>query len=102
FRDVILERRLRDAPTPKALFREHESKPWNPMIARTFYRRGIIETRGRGTLKIARLMRESGHEPPTVVVRGGAVVVTFGLARTGPQAPPTPPETTHLPPPSAT
>ena len=32
--------------TPEALFREHESKPWNPMIARTFYRRGIIETWG--------------------------------------------------------
>jgi len=65
--------------TPDALFREHESKPWNPMIARTFYRRGIIETWGRGTLKIARLMRETGHEPPTVSVREGAVVFTFGL-----------------------
>ena len=65
--------------TPDALFREHESKPWNPMIARTFYRRGIIETWGRGTLKIARLMREAGHESPTVSVREGAVVFTFGL-----------------------
>ncbi len=65
--------------TPEALFREHESKPWNPMIAGTFYRRGIIETWGRGTLKIARLMREAGHEPPTVSLREGAVVVTFGL-----------------------
>jgi ATP-dependent DNA helicase RecG len=65
--------------TPEALFRAHESKPWNPMIARTFYRRGIIETWGRGTLTIARLMREAGHEPPTVSVREGAVVVTFGL-----------------------
>lgn len=50
------------------------------MIARTFYRRGIIETWGRGTLKIARLMREAGHEPPTVALRQGAVIVTFGLA----------------------
>jgi len=65
--------------TPEALFREHESKPWNPMIARTFYRRGIIETWGRGTLKIARLMQERGLEPPTVSVREGAVVVTFRL-----------------------
>jgi ATP-dependent DNA helicase RecG len=37
--------------TPEALFLDYESKPWNPMIARTFYRRGIIETWGRGTLK---------------------------------------------------
>jgi ATP-dependent DNA helicase RecG len=65
--------------TPEALFREHESRPWNPMIARTFYRRGIIETWGRGTLKIARLMSEAGHQPPTVSLRPGAVVVTFGL-----------------------
>jgi ATP-dependent DNA helicase RecG len=65
--------------TPEALFREHESKPWNPMIARTFYRRGIIETWGRGTLKIARLMRERGLEPPNVAVREGAVVVTFAV-----------------------
>ena len=65
--------------TPEALFREHESKPWNPMIARTFYRRGIIETWGRGTLKIARLMQERGLEPPAVVVRQGAVVITFVL-----------------------
>lgn len=49
------------------------------MIARTSYRRGIIETCGRGTLKIARLMREAGHELPTVFAREGAVVVTFGL-----------------------
>ena len=55
--------------TPEALFKEHESKPWNPMIARTFYRRGIIETWGRGTLKIARVMQERGLEPPAVAVR---------------------------------
>ena len=65
--------------TPEALFREHESKPWNPMIAQTFYRRGIIETWGRGTLKIARLMQERGLEPPAVAVRQGAVVITFVL-----------------------
>ena len=81
--------------TPEALFREHESKPWNPMIARAFYRRGIIETWGRGTLKIARLMREAGHEPPTLTLRDGAVVVTFELLRntTGETPQKTPQET---------
>ena len=53
--------------------------PWNPMIARTFYRRGIVETWGCGTLKIVRLMQESGLEPPMVSLRDGAVVVTFKL-----------------------
>ena len=68
--------------TPEALFRDHESRPWNPMIANIFYRRGIIENWGRGTLKIARLMREQGLEPPEVAVREGAVVVTFRIATT--------------------
>jgi ATP-dependent DNA helicase RecG len=77
--EVISIGELHFGLTPEALFREHESKPWNPMIARTFYRRGIIETWGRGTLKIARLMREQGLVPPTVAVCEGAVVVTFAV-----------------------
>ena len=39
--------------TPEKLFAPHESLPWNPLIARTFYRRGIIEEWGSGTLKMA-------------------------------------------------
>lgn len=66
--------------TPEALLHSHESKPWNPLIAQAFYRRGIIEAWGRGTLKIARLMREAGLEPPVTTVRTGAVVVTFDVA----------------------
>ena len=68
-----------DQLTALAAAGEFESRPWNPMIAHTFYRRGIIETWGRGTPKIARLMREAGLEPPTVSLRPGAVVVTFAL-----------------------
>lgn len=64
----------------EALFREHEPKPWNPMIARTSYRRGIIETSGRGTMKIARLMEDRGPAPPGVSVREGSVAVTFALS----------------------
>ncbi len=37
--------------TAEALFEPHESLPWNPLIARVFYRRGIIESWGRGTLR---------------------------------------------------
>ncbi|MDR3053884.1 MAG: putative DNA binding domain-containing protein [Zoogloeaceae bacterium] len=71
--------------TPEALLREHESRPWNPMIANAFYRRGIIETWGRGTLKIARLMREAGLTPPHTTVRAGAaVVLTFDLPQKTP------------------
>jgi ATP-dependent DNA helicase RecG len=67
--------------TPEALTRTHASHPWNPLIAQAFYRRGIIETWGRGTLKVAELMRTAGLEPPVISVRaGGAVVVTFDVA----------------------
>ncbi|MYC32010.1 MAG: AAA family ATPase [Chloroflexi bacterium] len=37
--------------TPERLFLSHESQPWNPLIANAFYRRGIIEQWGRGTIK---------------------------------------------------
>ena len=45
--------RLHFGLTPEKLFEPHESMPWNPMIARTFYCRGVIEEWGRGTLKMA-------------------------------------------------
>ena len=34
--------------TPQKLLEPHESLPWNPLIARVFFRRGIIESWGRG------------------------------------------------------
>jgi ATP-dependent DNA helicase RecG len=34
--------------TPEKLFLPHESQPWNPLIARVFHRRGIIESWGAG------------------------------------------------------
>ena len=46
--------------TTEALFREHQSKPRNPMIAR--------------------LTREAEQEPPTGSLRPCAAVVTFGFA----------------------
>ena len=52
------------------------------MTATIFYRRGIIENWGRGTLKIVRMMQEQGLESPEVAVREGAVVVTFRIVTT--------------------
>jgi ATP-dependent DNA helicase RecG len=46
--------------TVEQLRTEHQSKPWNPLIAGAFYRRGLIESWGRGTLRIANLMQEAG------------------------------------------
>ena len=61
------------------LYQTHESKPWNPWIAKVFYRRGLIETWGRGTLKIANLMKTAGLPVPTLHENTGNVVMTFKL-----------------------
>ena len=63
--------------TPAALFGPHESRPWNPLIARTFYRRGIIEEWGRGTLRMAELATSAGLPRPEIEERGDCVTVCF-------------------------
>ena len=63
--------------TPAELFGPHESRPWNPLIARTFYRRGIIEEWGRGTLKMAELATSAGLPRPEIEDRGDCVTVCF-------------------------
>jgi len=63
--------------TPEALFEPHESRPWNPLIASVFYRRGIIETWGQGTIKMARWAEEASLPKPEILEIPGAVVVRF-------------------------
>jgi len=63
--------------TAEKLFEPHESLPWNPLIARVFYRRGIIETWGRGTLKMAELTQQAGLPRPEIEEQMGCVVVRF-------------------------
>jgi ATP-dependent DNA helicase RecG len=67
--------------TVDQLYRPHESLPWNPLIARVFYRRGIIEAWGRGTLKIIELSEMAGLERPAIVETGGCVAVMFRAGR---------------------
>ncbi len=67
--------------TPEKLFAPHESRPWNPLIARTFYRRGIIEEWGSGTLKMADMASEAGLPVPEIDDDGGAVTVRFRHSR---------------------
>ena len=47
------------------------------MIARTFFRRGIIEEWGSGTLKMAELMSQSGLPSPEIEDEGRCVTVRF-------------------------
>ena len=63
--------------TPQSLFEPHESRPWNPLIASVFYRRGIIETWGQGTLKMATWAEEAGLPRPEILEVPGAVLVRF-------------------------
>lgn len=45
------------------------------------YRRGIIESWGRGTIKMAELARQAGLPEPEIEDRGGCVTVRFFPAR---------------------
>jgi ATP-dependent DNA helicase RecG len=63
--------------TIEDLYGPHESLPWNPIVASVFYRRGIIETWGRGTLRMAQLTQQAGLPRPEFEATGGAVTVRF-------------------------
>ena len=71
--------------TPEQLFAPHESRPWNPLIARTFYRRGIIEEWGSGTLKMAELASSAGLPIPEIEDVNDCVTVRFRHGQFVPQ-----------------
>ncbi|MEK6725434.1 MAG: Fic family protein [Deltaproteobacteria bacterium] len=63
--------------TPEKLLKPHESRPWNPIIASVFYRSGIIEQWGSGTLKIIDLCKEGKAPVPKWSEQAGSVLATF-------------------------
>lgn len=63
--------------SPADLKRDHPSKPRNPLIAKVFYLRGIIERWGRGTQKIVELCVKAGHPEPEFGEQAGSVWVRF-------------------------
>lgn len=62
------------------LYRPHESQPWNPLIAGTLYRRGIIDSLGSGTLRMVKLTRDAGLFEPEIIDTGASVRVDFPRA----------------------
>lgn len=62
---------------PGDLYERHPSRPWNPIIASMFHRRGIIEQWGMGTLKIVRLAESAGLTRPEFEEQAGSLVVRF-------------------------
>lgn len=63
--------------TPEKLAKPHESRPWNPIIANVFYRAGIIERWGMGTLNIIDWCAENDNPAPAWSEQAGSVYVTF-------------------------
>ncbi len=69
--------RLPDGWTVETLKRKHESKPWNPLIAKTFFWMKYIEEVGTGTNKIIQWCKEFGLPEPDFEFTGTCLVVTL-------------------------
>lgn len=67
--------------TPADLARPHPSRRRNPLIAEVFYRRGIIEQWGRGTLKMIDLCRQANLPEPTFENTRFETIVRFNHGR---------------------
>jgi ATP-dependent DNA helicase RecG len=63
--------------TPEKLAKPHESRPWNPIIANVFYRAGIIERWGMGTLNIIDWCAANGNPKPVWQEQAWSVYITF-------------------------
>ncbi len=63
--------------TADTLLGSHSSKPYNPDIARVFYRAGYIESWGRGIQKICDACRTLGVDEPEYMVHGEDLMVKF-------------------------
>ncbi len=63
--------------TAETLLSSHTSKPYNPDIARVFYRAGYIESWGRGIQKMCDACQKLGTEKPEYIVHGEDIMVKF-------------------------
>jgi ATP-dependent DNA helicase RecG len=67
--------------TIEDLFKDHASKLWNPLIAEVFYKRGVIEAWGRGTLRIKEDIEQAGLVSPHYKTLTGSLVLVFSPER---------------------
>jgi ATP-dependent DNA helicase RecG len=61
--------------TAETLLGSHSSKPYNPDIARVFYRAGYIESWGRGIQKICDACKNLGTKTPEYIVYDEDIMV---------------------------
>jgi ATP-dependent DNA helicase RecG len=59
------------------LKRKHASNPRNPILADVFFKGGLIESWGRGTLKIINECQEAGLPTPEISELSGGILVTI-------------------------
>lgn len=59
------------------LMGQHRSKPYNPLIANTFFRAGFIEAWGRGIEKIKVSCLEAGNPMPEYTIKQEEITVMF-------------------------
>ena len=68
---------LPDEISLEDLKRKHSSHPRNPKIADVFFKAGLIEAWGRGTLKIINECEKMGLPEPEINIMTGGICVTF-------------------------
>ena len=63
--------------TQENLTTHHQSKPYNPLIAETFFRAGYIESWGRGIDNVNKYCSENKYPLPKFTLLGEDLTVTF-------------------------
>ena len=63
--------------TLEDLLGKHNSRPYNPLIANTFFRAGYIESWGRGIQKIRESCEENGNKMAEYKVSSSEIMVMF-------------------------
>ena len=59
------------------LKKKHSSRPQNPFLASTFFKGGLIEAWGRGTIKIINECLDAGLPEPKIELSSGGIKVTI-------------------------
>ena len=66
--------------TTETLLGKHTSEPYNPLVAKVFYRAGDIETWGRGMEKVIDACKENDFPSPIAYTQGSGLWVVFNYS----------------------
>jgi len=77
------EGHLPDDMTFEDLKKKHSSRPHNPILASAFFKGGLIEAWGRGTLKIVDECKKAGLPEPDIEKNSGGISVTIYKKKKG-------------------